>query len=93
MLPSGTGAPDAFWLLELADDGLTGFMPPPMPDSMWVLNAVYEHEQVPTDLPYDACHRARVSEGTIAPQIVGGIDLSRMGTATGGGLGSADHPG
>ncbi|MFJ6793326.1 hypothetical protein [Streptomyces sp. NPDC091268] len=31
------------WLRELADDdGLTGFMPPPLPDSAWVLHAMYE---------------------------------------------------
>lgn len=31
------------------DDGLTGFMPPPMPDAVWVLNAMYEHEREPSE--------------------------------------------
>lgn len=36
------GAAD--WLRELCGDGLTGFMPPPMPDAVWVPNAMYEHD-------------------------------------------------
>ncbi|MEU8135629.1 hypothetical protein [Streptodolium elevatio] len=35
------------WLLELCGDGVTGFMPPAMPDSAWVLNAMYEREHAP----------------------------------------------
>ncbi|UWE07572.1 hypothetical protein [Actinacidiphila bryophytorum] len=39
VVPSAT----ADWLRELtADDGLTGFLPPPLPDAAWVLNAMYE---------------------------------------------------
>ncbi|MCX5380106.1 hypothetical protein [Streptomyces sp. NBC_00091] len=44
-------------LLELCGDGLTGFMPPALPDAAWVLNAMYEHEhehpngQCPADVP------------------------------------------
>lgn len=41
------GATD--WLLEICGDGLTGFMPPPMPDAVWVLNAMYEHERGPSE--------------------------------------------
>ncbi|MFI9818641.1 hypothetical protein [Saccharothrix variisporea] len=37
------GATD--WLSELCGDGLSGFMPPGMPDAAWVLNAMYEHEE------------------------------------------------
>jgi hypothetical protein len=40
-----SGATD--WLRELCGDGLTGFMPPAMPDAVWVLNAMYEREQGP----------------------------------------------
>jgi hypothetical protein len=33
-----SGATD--WLLELCGDGITGFMPPAMPDAVWVFNAI-----------------------------------------------------
>jgi len=45
LAPSGT----TDWLLELCGDGLTGFMPPAMPDAAWVLNAMYEHERGPAE--------------------------------------------
>ncbi|MFE9996862.1 hypothetical protein [Streptomyces avermitilis] len=81
------------WLLELAGDGVTGFMPPPLPDAVWVLNAMYEHEQGPTGMSYDEHNRARLTDGRIKSQIVSGIDLTGVGTATGGDLGRAEHPG
>jgi hypothetical protein len=37
---------------ELPGDGLTGFMPPALPDAAWVLNAMYEHEQGPAEVSY-----------------------------------------
>ncbi|MEU6293907.1 hypothetical protein [Streptomyces erythrochromogenes] len=41
------------WLKELtAGNGLTGFMPPALPDAVWVLHAMYEHERGPFDMPY-----------------------------------------
>ncbi|MFD5251130.1 hypothetical protein ACFWIW_41710 [Amycolatopsis sp. NPDC058340] len=40
LAPSGTTG----WLREMCGDGLTGFMPPPMPDAAWVLNAMYERD-------------------------------------------------
>lgn len=45
LAPSGATG----WLRELCGDGLTGFMPPPMPDAVWVLNAMYEHERGPSE--------------------------------------------
>ncbi|MGC5395897.1 hypothetical protein ACPXCP_09085 [Streptomyces sp. DT20] len=81
------------WLLELCGDGLTGFMPPAMPDGVWVLNAMYEHEQGPTEVSYDEHHQARLADGSTQPHIVAGIDLDAVSIATGGGLGRARHPG
>ncbi|MFC7219226.1 hypothetical protein ACFQLX_13765 [Streptomyces polyrhachis] len=81
------------WLRELEDDGLTGFMPPPMPDAVWVLNAMYEHERGPAAMSYDDLHRAQVADGSAAPHRVGDLDLTQAGTVTGGGLGRAEHPG
>ncbi|MEU9366367.1 hypothetical protein AB0D71_16800 [Streptomyces avermitilis] len=89
--PAPSSATD--WLLELAGDGVTGFMPPPLPDAAWVLNAMYEQEQGPTDMSYDENNRARLTDGSIKPQIIAGIDLIGVGTATGGDLGRAEHPG
>ncbi|MGG8410452.1 hypothetical protein ACM614_29805 [Streptomyces sp. 12297] len=82
------------WLRELADDdGLTGFMPPPMSDAAWVLNTMYEHEQGPADMSYDEYQRAQVAAGSIEPHLIGGVDFNTVGTTTGGGLGRAEHPG
>ncbi|MFI7005460.1 hypothetical protein [Streptomyces sp. NPDC050145] len=40
---------EADWLRELTcDDGLTGFMPPALPDAAWVLHSMYEHQVGPT---------------------------------------------
>jgi hypothetical protein len=81
------------WLEELAGCGVLGFLPPAHPDAAWVLNAMYEHPQAPADVSYDDVHRARLADGTTAPFTLAGIDWSTVGTATGGGLGRAEHPG
>jgi hypothetical protein len=77
--PSGT----ADWLRELCGDGLTGFLPPAMPDAAWVLNARYEHERGPTGTTYHEYRQARLADGT---------DLEARTVTTGGGLGRAGHP-
>ena len=64
-----------------------------MPDAAWVLNAMYEHEQVPTELSYHEYQQARPADGNIQPHIIAGIDLDDVGIATGGCLGRAEHPG
>jgi hypothetical protein len=46
-----SGATD--WLLEPAGDGITGFMPPRLPDAAWVLHARYERDEGPADVSYD----------------------------------------
>ncbi|MGW6582985.1 hypothetical protein ACWF76_27015 [Streptomyces globisporus] len=83
----------ADWLLELCGDGITGFMPPAMPDAVWVLNAMYEHKQGPADVSYHEYHQARLADGSVQPHVVGGIDFDAVGIATGGGLGRSQHPG
>lgn len=84
-----SGATD--WLLELSGDGLTGFMPPAMPDAAWVLNAMYEHEQG-SAASYHEYRQARLADGSVQPHTFAGIDLE-VGITTGGGLGRAEHPG
>ncbi|MFJ6784942.1 hypothetical protein [Streptomyces yangpuensis] len=80
------------WLLELCGDGVTGFMPPAMPDAVWVLNAMYEHEEGPADVSYHEYRQAGLADGSIRPAVFAGIDLE-VGIATGGDLGRAEHPG
>ncbi|MEU2632584.1 hypothetical protein [Kitasatospora sp. NPDC007106] len=45
-------------LFDLCGDGLTGFMPPPVPDAAWVRNAMYEHRQGPAGRPHHGPGRA-----------------------------------
>ncbi|MGA4542529.1 hypothetical protein ACPA54_21290 [Uniformispora flossi] len=87
--------PDAVvWLRELCDDdGVTGFLAPPMPDAAWVLNAMYEHERGPGTVSYDERKQAALADGTMRPQMIGDIDFTAIGVATGGSLGRARHPG
>jgi hypothetical protein len=87
--PSGA----ADWLRDRCGDGLTGFMPPAMPDAAWVLNALYEHERGPGDTSYHEYRQARIAEGRVRPHVLGGVDLEAGSVATGGGLGRAEHPG
>lgn len=81
------------WLLELCGDGLAGFMPPAIPDAVWVLNAMYEHDQGRSDMSYDEYRRACLADENIEPHIVGDINLDAITTTTGGDLGRAEHPG
>ncbi|MEU9376047.1 hypothetical protein AB0D94_20040 [Streptomyces sp. NPDC048255] len=69
------------WLRELAcDDGLTGFMPPALPDAAWVLHSMYEHELGPTDMSYAAYERAVLMGG--GPEIIPGLDPADVFTGT-----------
>ncbi|MFI6144422.1 hypothetical protein [Streptomyces sp. NPDC051109] len=88
LAPSGT----TDWLSELCGDGVTGFMPPAIPDAVWVLNAMYENEHGPTEVSHHEHRQARLADGTIKPATFAGIDLE-VGIATGGGLGRAEPPG
>ncbi|MEU3764937.1 hypothetical protein AB0E55_07715 [Amycolatopsis keratiniphila] len=85
------GATD--WLQAVCGDGLTGFMPPAMPDAAWVLNAMYEHERGPMETTHHEYHQARLADGSVQPHIIGGVDLDAVSVTTGGGLGRAEHPG
>ncbi|MFC4979611.1 hypothetical protein [Streptomyces atroolivaceus] len=88
LVPSG--ATD--WLLDLCGDGPTGFMPPAMPDAVWVLNAMYEHEHGPVDVSYDEYHQARPAEGSTQLHMVGSNGLDDVSIATGGGGRSGPCP-
>jgi hypothetical protein len=81
------------WLREMCGDGLTGFMPPPMPDAVWVLNAMYEHEQGPSAISHHEHHQMRLADGSVAPHTVPGMDFEAQSVVMGGDLGRAEHPG
>lgn len=89
LAPSGT----TDWLRDRCGDGLTGFLPPAMPDAAWVLNTMYEHERGPAGTTYHEHRQARLAEGSVKPVTVGGVDLETATVTTGGGLGRAEHPG
>ncbi|MFG3259603.1 hypothetical protein [Streptomyces sp. NPDC048172] len=89
--PADPGA--VSWLAALTgDDGLTGFLAPPLPDVAWVLNAMYEHESGPGATTYEQRRAAQLAAGA-ERDIVGGIDFDAAGVMTGGDLGHAEHPG
>ncbi|WP_404952692.1 hypothetical protein [Streptomyces sp. 147326] len=78
---------DTDWLRELAaDGGLTGFMPPPLPDAAWVLHSMHQHEVGPTGMPYVAYERAVLMGG--GPEIIPGLDPAEVLNGTMG-----EHPG
>ncbi|MEU8542599.1 hypothetical protein AB0C52_21900 [Streptomyces sp. NPDC048717] len=80
-------AREADWLRDLtSDDGLTGFMPPALPDAAWVLHSMYERELGPVGTPF-AEYRRGVLAGE-RPELVAGLDPGEaMGMLPG------EHPG
>ncbi|WP_330334431.1 hypothetical protein OHS33_34895 [Streptomyces sp. NBC_00536] len=67
------------WLRDLADDdGLTGFMPPGLPDAAWVLHSMYEHELGPFDMSYPEYLRAFLNSKSAAPEIIPGLDPAEV---------------
>ncbi|MFF3624771.1 hypothetical protein [Streptomyces sp. NPDC002467] len=66
-------------LRELADDdGLTGFMPPALPDAAWVLHSMYEHELGPFDMSYVEYQRAFLNSRTGGREIIPGLDPAEV---------------
>ncbi len=57
-----------------------------------VLHAMWEHPQGPGATSFDSVHRAAIAAGEIAPDIVGDVDLSEMGVATGIPIGGPARP-
>ncbi|MFD8141916.1 hypothetical protein [Streptomyces sp. NPDC059708] len=72
--PAETG-----WLRELADDdGLTGFMPPALPDAAWVLHRMHAHELGPFDMTYAEYHRAFLNSKSGGHEIIPGLDPAEV---------------
>ncbi|MER6443725.1 hypothetical protein [Streptomyces venezuelae] len=67
------------WLRELsADDGLTGFMPPAMPDAAWVLHSMYAHELGPFGMSYVEYQRAFLNSRSGGHEIIPGLDPAEV---------------
>ncbi|MEV7728646.1 hypothetical protein AB0P15_28435 [Streptomyces sp. NPDC087917] len=91
-----TTSSETDWLRELTDDnGLTGFMPPALPDAAWVLHAMYEHERGPFDMPYFEYLRAFLNRNSTSPEIISGLDPADIFTDLSDPLATStgEHPG
>lgn len=76
--PLATSA-ETDWVRELAeDDGLTGFMPPSLPDTAWVLHSMDEHELGPFDMSYVEYQRAFLNSKSAGPEIIPGLDPAEI---------------
>lgn len=74
-------------------DGSTGFDPTgPWPAAAWVLNAMYERDDMPADLTHHELHQQAIAAGLEEPAIVGGVNLDEATVTTGVGLGFAEKP-
>lgn len=74
-----TASAETDGLRELAgEDGLTGFMPPALPDAAWVLHSMYEHELAPFDMSYVEYQRAFLNCNSAGPEIIPGLDPTEV---------------
>jgi hypothetical protein len=75
------------------NDGQTGFDPTDRwPAAAWVLNAMYERDDMPADLTHHELHQQAIATGLAEPTIVGGVNIDENTVTTGGGLGFAEKP-
>ncbi|MEV7414835.1 hypothetical protein [Streptomyces sp. NPDC089919] len=59
-------------------DGLTGFMPPALPDAAWVLHSLYEHELGPFEMTFPEYLRAFLNSTPAGPEIIAGLDPAEV---------------
>jgi hypothetical protein len=62
-------------------------------DSIWVLHAMYEHPELPSDLTYEQLRVAQREAGLLKPALIGDIDLNYIGIDSGIPMGFTEHPG
>lgn len=82
--------------LEPGDDEtgyMTGFDAGGWPASTWVLHAMYENPSLWGLGSHDDIHRQRLEAGTVAPLIIGEVNLDEGTTVTGSSLGFVVRPG
>jgi hypothetical protein len=59
---------------------------------VWVLNAMYEHDDMPAGLTHHELRQQAIAAGLEEPEIVGGVNLDEATVTTGGGLGFQEKP-
>ena len=75
------------------DTGFLGFDPAgPWPAAAWVLNAIYQRDDMPANLTHHEQHQQAIAAGLKQPAIVGGVNLDEASIVTGGDLGFAERP-
>lgn len=85
-------AADLQWLTS-TEDGVTGFDATGWQDYTWVLHSMYENSSLAGLGTHDDIHRQRLDAGTIAPLIIGDVNLDEGTTVTGAALGWIVNPG
>lgn len=83
------------WLMEqmVSDDYFTGFEVTGWEDEAWILHSVYQSSMPYGEMTHDEIDRIEQSAGTIEPAMVGDVNVSGIGIATGVPLGYVPVPG
>jgi hypothetical protein len=82
------------WLSDRpSEEAMTGYAPVGWDASMWVLHAMYENPSLRGLGSHDDVHRARLTAGTVAPPIIGDVNLEGTTTVSGTPLGFVISPG
>lgn len=81
------------WLGPSDEGALTGYDLDGWDATTWVLNAMYENASLVGLGSHDDIHRQRLNSGTIAPIIIGDVNLDEGTTVSGTDLGFVVRPG
>jgi len=77
-------------------DGFTGYDATGWDATVWVLHAMYETDEMPSDITQDENHRIGLATGAVEPEMIGEINVDEVfadATVTGVGLGASGWPG
>jgi hypothetical protein len=77
-------------------DGFCGFDPQGWERQIWVLHAMYEADDRPSELSHDEIHRIERLAGTVEPLVVGDVNLDDLlsdAVVIGGAIGASGDPG
>jgi hypothetical protein len=93
--PDAVGA--LAWLNERTPDGgFTGYDPADWEAKVWIVHAMYETDELPSDVTHDDLHRMELAAGTREPAMLGDINLEDVlveAKVVGSSLGSSWRPG
>jgi hypothetical protein len=77
-------------------DGFTGYDATGWDATVWVVHAMYETDEIPSDITHDEARRIELASGAAEPDMLGEINLDEAfadATLTGGILGASAWPG